>query len=140
MDAKRLIELRKEAEKAVSEMPDGDLKLKAFEVILNHLITSSLSPPVAQPGAKKADKATVQVSDDFPSESVSGRVMVLKEEGFFKNPKSLAEIREELQAHGWRYPNTTLAPALIRLCGKKRVLRRERTREGKTKLWKYFNP
>ena len=28
MEAKKLIELRKEAEKAVAEMPDGDLKLK----------------------------------------------------------------------------------------------------------------
>lgn len=140
MDVKKLIELRKEAEKAVAEMPDGDLKLKAFEVILNHLIASSAPPLKTQPIAKMTDEAVPPVSEDFPSESVAGRLMVLKEEGFFKSPKALAEIREELQAHGWRYPNTTLAPVLIRLCGRKKVLRRQRIQEGKTKPWKYFNP
>ena len=38
MDAKRLIDLRKAAERAVAEMPDGELKVKAFEVILAHLL------------------------------------------------------------------------------------------------------
>ena len=41
MDVKQLIQLRKEAEKAVAEMPEGDIKIKAFEVILNHLIGST---------------------------------------------------------------------------------------------------
>jgi hypothetical protein len=41
MDTKKLVALRKEAEKAIAEMPDGDLKVKAFEVILGHL----LGPP-----------------------------------------------------------------------------------------------
>ena len=39
MDAKKLIELRKQAEKAVEDMQDGEFKLKAFEVILNHLLS-----------------------------------------------------------------------------------------------------
>jgi hypothetical protein len=38
MDAKKLIDHRKQAEKAVAGMADGELKVKAFEVILGHLL------------------------------------------------------------------------------------------------------
>jgi hypothetical protein len=139
MDVKKLIDLRKEAEKAVAEMPDGDLKLKAFEVILNHLISASVPRPRTQTAGATEHTPATQPSEDFPAKSVAGRIMVLKEEGFFKNPKVLAEIREELQAHGWRYPNATIAPILIKLVEKK-VLRRQRIKEGNARPWKYFNP
>jgi hypothetical protein len=140
MDSKRLIELRKEAEKAVAEMPDGELKLKAFEVILNHLIASGLTPPKMERGGNQQKPTGEQPNqDDVPARSVAGRLMVLREEGFFKNPKALAEIREELQAHGWHYPNATIAPMLIKLC-QKQTLRRQRMKEGEARPWKYFNP
>lgn len=138
MDAKKLIEIRKEAEKAVAEMPDGELKLKAFEVILNHLI--SVGTEVKTVTAEKAKDASVNESEkDFPAQSVAGRLLVLKEEGFFKNPKMLAEIREELQAHGWHYPNATIAPILIKLVQKQK-LRRQKIKEGNAEPWKYTNP
>lgn len=140
MDAKKLIELRKEAEKAVADMPDGDLKVKAFEVLLSHLISTSRVPQ--QPTATSASSEKREqgaTTEDLPAESVAGRIMVLREEGFLKSPKTLAEIREELQSHGWHYPNATIAPVLITLVQKKR-LRRQRVQDAKRKLWKYTNP
>lgn len=131
MDVKKLIELRKEAEKAVSDMPDGDLKLKAFEVILGRLMSDSLEPKVLPTEETK--------EEGFLEKSVAGRLLVLKEEGFFKNPKALAEIRQELQTHGWHYPNPTIAHALIKLVQKKR-LRRQKVIEANKKPWKYSNP
>ena len=47
MDAKKLIELRKQAEKAVEDMQDGEFKLKAFEVILNHLLSPGKTEPTS---------------------------------------------------------------------------------------------
>jgi len=138
MDVKKLIELRKEAEKAVAEMPDGDLKLKAFEVFLNHLISVGTAPSF--PPSHSHDETSAKSEDsDFPTQSVAGRLIVLREEGFFKSPKSLAEIREELQTHGWHYPNATIAPILIKLVQKKR-LRRQRIKEANKNHWKYSNP
>lgn len=131
MDVKKLIELRKEAEKAVSDMPDGDLKLKAFEVILSHLMSDSLESKVLPTEETK--------EEGFSEKSVAGRLLVLKEEGFFKNPKALAEVRQELQTHGWHYPNATIAHALIKLVQKKR-LRRQKVREANKEPWKYSNP
>jgi hypothetical protein len=139
VDAKKLIELRKEAEKAVADMPDGELKVKAFEVLLSHLISSadrSVAPPTSS-SPKEAPSA--KETEDFPTASVAGRLLVLREEGFFKAPKALAEIREELKAHAWHYPNATIAPALIKLV-QKRKLRRNHVTVGKGKAWKYSNP
>ncbi len=36
--SKELIEIRKQAEAAVHDMPEGELKTKAFETILTHLL------------------------------------------------------------------------------------------------------
>jgi hypothetical protein len=49
MNAKKLVELRQAAEKAVADMPDGELKVKAFEVILGHMIETPDEPRRAKP-------------------------------------------------------------------------------------------
>lgn len=36
----KLKELRKKAQEAVADMPDGELKTKAFEIFLQHLLAS----------------------------------------------------------------------------------------------------
>lgn len=139
MDAKKIIELRKQAEKAVVDMQDGEFKLKAFEVILNHLLSPGISestsdsPAVPQAGVKR------RRSVDIEAESTAGRILVLKDEGFMKSPKSISQIRAELQAHGWHYPVTTLSGELIKLV-QKRKLRRQKGKVDKKNMWLYTNP
>lgn len=140
MDAKKLIELRKQAEKAVEDMPDSEFKLKAFEVILNHLLApgpaesaGTATPPSAKP--KKSQRGDI----DVDTASIAGRILVLKEEDFMKAPKSIGQIRSELQAHGWHYPVTTLSGELIKLV-QKRKLRRLKGKDGKKTVWQYTNP
>ncbi len=139
MDANKLIEMRKQAEKAVAEMPDGELKLKAFEVILSHLLASK-EPTLtrdAQASPKVVGKKEAEA--DIDAETAAGRILVLKEEGFFKTPKSSGQIRDELQAHGWHYPATSLSGELISLV-QRRKLRRQKDKLGNKKLWVYTNP
>lgn len=138
MDAKRLIELRRQAEKAVAEMPDGELKVKAFEVILANLLGTSAflstRPPEMEEEVKpKASKGGA------PAKTAAGRILVLRGEGFFKNQRTIGEIQEELRAHGWHYPMTTLGARLQDVV-QRRQLRRERAKHGKKKVWKYSNP
>ena len=56
-----------------------------------------------------------------------------------KSPKTIGEIRAELQAHGWHYPVTTLSGELIKLV-QRRKLRRQRVKVGKKLAWHYSNP
>jgi hypothetical protein len=139
VDAKKLIELRKAAEKAVADMPDGELKVKAFEVILSHLIGAQDKTAELSVAASDSKSTSSNKKEDIPTASVGGRLLVLREEGFFRSPKALAEIREELKAHTWHYPNATIGPTLIKLVDK-RKLRRNRVQVGKGKAWKYSNP
>jgi hypothetical protein len=140
MDAKKLIELRKQAEKAVKDMPDGEFKLKAFEVILNHLLAPGKAQGSSEPQVEIQPKASEKSSlENADARSTQGRILVLKDEGFFKKPQSISQVRSELQAHGWHYPVTTLSGQLIKLV-QKRKLRRQRGKDGKRQGWVYTNP
>lgn len=138
MDAKRLVELRRQAEHAVAEMPDGELKVKAFEVILNHLMGYS-DFGQAKPAEIERDRTAKPTKGKPAARSASGRIMVLRDEGFFKNQRSIGEIREELRAHGWHYPLTTLS-GIMQALVQRRNLRRERAKKGNQRIWKYSNP
>lgn len=66
--------------------------------------------------------------------TIADMILELKEEGFFKEPKSLIEIKNILSQKGHIYPMTTLSSQIIRLL-RKRYLGRIRN-ENK---WKYVN-
>lgn len=136
MDAKRIIELRKQAEKAVEDMQDGEFKLKAFEVILGHLLAPEKAEVIRESTPRKEEKGSIKKKD---AGTIAGRVLVLKDEGFMKAPKTITQIRAELQAHGWNYPVTTLSGGLINLV-RKRNLRRTREKIGKKQIYVYSNP
>lgn len=137
MDTQKLIELRKQAERAVADMQDGEFKLKAFEVILSHLLSPGEAEPI--PDFSKEVKQKAEKAKDMEVESIAGRILVLKDEGFMKTPKSISEMRAELQAHGWHYPVTTLSGELIRLV-QKRKLRRQKEKIGNKSIYLYSNP
>jgi len=139
MDAKTIIELRKQAEKAVADMQDGEFKLKAFEVILNHLLSPGISESMSDSTTVPKAGVKQRLSVDIESESTAGRILVLKDEGFMRSPKTIGQIRAELQAHGWHYPATTLSGELIKLV-QKRKLRRQKGKVGKRNIWLYTNP
>jgi hypothetical protein len=135
----KLLEARKAAERAVSEMADGDLKVKAFEVILGHLLAGRQQPGAAA-GAdsgqiergRKSRKSAVPAS-------AGDRVLALKEEGFFKDQPTIGEVREALKAHGWNYPVTSLSGTMQTLV-QQRKLRRQREKKGNKKVYRYSNP
>ena len=129
-----LIGARKRAERAVAEMDDGPLKIAAFQTILAKLLTECA--PEAQnrhSAAKEGASAKAQPN------TISGRILTLKEEGFFKTQQSLGETRRALASRGWHYPLTTLSGAMQRLV-RLRDLRRERVSGESKQLWKYSNP
>jgi hypothetical protein len=148
MDAKTLMAIRKQAEEAVADMPDGTLKLKAFEIILSNLLTGP-QPESAEAAEGRQDQAprrrgkrrakvATNSSADQRTNSAAGRILVLKDETFFGNQRSISEVKEELSAHGWHYPLTSLSGTLQNLVTR-RELRRVRSVEGTRRVWKYSN-
>lgn len=135
-----LVELRKRAEQSVQGMPDGDLKVKAFETILTHLLSSDTGGEKrrAAPDNKAASEDKAK-SGKLPV-SATERLLFLKGDGFFSAQRSIAEIRQELKKNGWHYPVTSLSGPLQVLV-QQRKLRRERAEDERgRKGWRYSNP
>ena len=136
MSTDPLIQARKRAERAVEGMQDGPLKTAAFQAILAKLLNDSGSEG-SDEGMPPASK--VRTRKGRQPDTLTGRVLAVKEEGFFKTQRSLGEVREALGSRGWHYPVTTLSGAMQGLV-RQRQLRRERVSDGKKRLWKYSNP
>jgi hypothetical protein len=148
MDTKALIEARKKAEAAVADMPEGELRVEAFKMILNRLLVGDEAADTARKNRRKRRSATElhgsgpdaepQRGDAMPR-SAPERILSLKGEGFFSEPRGIGEIREELQTHAWRYDVTALSGSLMTLVQRKH-LRRSKVTDGKKTIYKYFNP
>lgn len=147
MDTKAIIEARKKAEAAVAEMPEGDLRVEAFKLILNRLLSGgedaettrkSRSATRRHAGARER-KAAENQAQHFVPRSAPERILALKAEGFFEKERGIGEVREELQTHGWRYDVTALSGTLIGLV-QRRELRRLKVDDGNKTTYKYFNP
>ena len=84
-----LIHARKRAEHAVKSMNEGPLKIAAFQAILTKLLGDSEHAEEGQRTSAKAPSSPVKHPD-----SLRGRVLTIKSEGFFKMQRSLGEVRE----------------------------------------------
>jgi len=141
-----LLEARKKAEAAVQGMADGDLKTKAFEVFLRHLLSHGEGAPRSAPSeprvARKAKQAARRGAGSGGGSLpvyAPDRILSLKDEGFFKAGRGMREIRDEMQAHGWMYKLNAISGPLMKLV-RQRQLRRATFSNGNKKIFKYFNP
>lgn len=147
MDANSLIEARKKAELAVAEMPEGELKIEAFKLILNRLLSDGGSAVSERKGrssryrGKNQNRNTSSEAHEGVAipRSAPARILELKAEGFFDEQRGISEIRDELQTHGWRYDVTALSGTLMKLV-RQRELRRSKVDDGNKTTYKYFNP
>lgn len=140
MELQKLKELRRRAEQATSDMPDGELKVKAFEVILNNLLRARED----EAGVESVRPAGVSAKKAAPASRAAAtttreRILVLKAEDFLAKLRTIGEVRDQLAARGWHYPLTSLSGPLQRLV-QDGELRRQRVSDGGTKVWKYSNP
>ncbi|MDD5302741.1 MAG: hypothetical protein PHS14_06480 [Elusimicrobia bacterium] len=115
--------LRSTAEEAVHDMKDGDMKVKAFEVVLKHLLESGApsAPSSTKKAINKAAKTTRK--QDGPT----ARIADLIETGIFDKPCALGIVHAALRDLGHLYPLSTVSVTLLRLARDKKL---RRVREG----------
>jgi hypothetical protein len=98
---------------------------------LNDLLSAADETPKPKPRA--TGRATKQVSQKSAGNKRGGPqryVEEMVEEGFFKKPKTISEVKAELENRGHHIPVTSLSGPMQKLCQKK-VLRRQKP-DGKT--------
>jgi hypothetical protein len=134
-----LVELRKQAEEAVHDMPEGDLKVKAFETILAHLLSGNTGKGTEPASTNSKPRPKQDAAVPTAPKSLVERILSLKAEGFFNSQRSIAEIRQELKKNGWVYPVTSMSGALQSLTQKKELRRDKPDDDEGRKGWKYSN-
>jgi hypothetical protein len=125
------------ARDAVKKIDDADLRGRAFEVILAHILRHGNMTKDNHAPEGKSPKRPPTISP-VPGSTLPGRILSLKSDGFFENQQALSAVREELRKRGWHYPATSLSGPL-QLLVRQRELRREQTKDGNKRIWKYSN-
>jgi hypothetical protein len=131
-----------QAENAVKGLKDPELKRIAFQKVLDDLIGAS-DRPIQTPSSGRAGKAkkAAKASKSKPATRGGPRAYIreLVEEDFFKKPKTISDVKVELENRGHHIPLTSLSGPMQQLC-RLRELRRKRTEEpGAKKTFVYSN-
>lgn len=146
LTADHLKQAREVAESAVADMPEGELKVAAFSVILGKLLGETA--PVKDEYAAPLPKTTRQVKSQArpktssSPQTLSDRILSLHADSFFSSQRGLSEVRDELAKNGWHYPLTTLSGTMQELVRPNKELRRVLVPSApgkKKKIWKYSN-
>ncbi len=133
-------ELVAKAEKSVSGVKDPELKRIAFQKILDDLLGSG-APAAAGRGGSTSKKPSGPSQRAKTSSKGGPQTYVeeLVEEGFFKKPKTIAQVKAELENRGHHIHITSLSGPLQKLCQRK-VLRRQKLKtSGQKQTFAYSN-
>jgi len=133
MDLNEIKEARKKAEAAVEDMTDVSLKEKAFEVILNKLLSVTQKEIVEY----KQPSPTEKIINIPPNKNIIGKtgtesVLKLFQTEFGKTPKTLSEVDAALRERTLFYSKQLIQYALVQLV-RNGMLRRLREKE----IYKY---
>lgn len=102
-DVEKIIAARKKAEEAISEMPEGDIKTKAFETILTHLLSNpgalrKADNPVLPPSKRKTPGLlkgnTPEEATDISSSDLAALKSEIQDTEKIKSPEALLLIAE----------------------------------------------
>jgi hypothetical protein len=119
-----LAQIVSEAEKAVSNVKDSELKQIAYGRVLEHLLKTGL--PESKETTKKTKPTATKIEKGSPTKSgPKNWVQELVDEGFFQTPRASNEIREALDERGHILKPNDLTSPLTRLVNAK-VLRRQK--------------
>ena len=130
-----------DAEKAVQSVKDPELKRIAFQKVLDDLLGGG-GGDSKQPTRAASKRSKEPSSRRAPKAAASGPRAYIREmhgDGFFKKPKTITDVKVELENRGHHIPLTSLSGPLQALC-KAKLLRRQRTEgKGNKKTFAYSN-
>ncbi|SRR5258706_1249237 len=133
--AEELKNIRKLAEDSVADMPEGELKVKAFEVILEHLLASGGSPSITEDPKKKLKPKTNRKNSNqnHPTEtkivrSLPDHIMDLRDnKKFFGEPRTADEVHQELMSSNYHCERDRVYMALLRIAKRKELRKASKT-------------
>ena len=128
--SKPYAELVTQAEEATRAIKDPELRRVAFERVLDDLLSGGGT--ATQGGARtprQVERSTRTSAKPKKSSGPKGYARELIDDGFFKKPKTIAEVKAELANRGHHIALTSLSGPLQTLC-QDRLLRRHKAKSG----------
>jgi hypothetical protein len=122
----------REVESAVSAVKDPHLRGVIAGVIMQRILdevdTNERSASVLAAAAGPVQKSGTQA-----------RILDLRSDNFFREPRRLEEVLEELRIKGYHHNKSDIRMSLLRLARKK-LLRRIALGEGRQRMYLYVSP
>lgn len=140
--SKPYAELVTQAEEATKAIKDPELRRVAFERVLDDLLagthasTPSETPPTKPPKRGRGRTGARPAQKPRKGRGPKGYIRELFHDGFFKKPKTIAQVKAELANRGHHIALTSLSGPLQSLC-QERVLRRHKAKSQKGKKVAY---
>ena len=133
-------EIAPEVETAVSGIRDPEVRAALAGAIMQHLLAEargfrSRSTTDASGRGVNAGGLT----DQKRTAGTQGRILHLRSEGFFGEPRRLEQVLEELRIGGYHHNKSDVRMSLLRLARKK-LLRRIPFGAGRQKTFLYADP
>ncbi len=131
-----------QAERAVASVNDPELKRAAFEKILDDLLASRKSGSAPKEENKPSKKAAPSPKKAASKKVQSGPMAYVEElqtDGFFKKPKTITQVKVELENRGHHIPLTSLSGPLQKLCQRRTLRRHRATTSGNKVAFNYSN-
>ncbi len=125
-----------QAEKVVQSVKDPELKRIAFQKVLDDLLGGA-GPAIAH--RKSAGRGKARGAETAQRGGTKAYVRELIGEGFFKKPKTITDVKAELENRGHHIPLTTLSGPLQQLCQARELKRQRGASEGNKKIFSYSN-
>jgi len=127
--SKPYAELVSQAEEATRAIKDPELRRVAFERVLDDLFSGGGTAMSGSARAAKGERSTRTAPKPKKSSGPTGYVRELIDDGVFKKPKTIAEVKAELANRGHHIALTSLSGPLQKLC-QERLLRRHKAKSG----------
>ena len=123
------LHIKKKIKRAVEITKDVNPEYKkfAFGAVLEYLLQKETPVPKI--------RTKIKTKKEIERLTLNERILELREEGLFKEPKTLSKVRAELRNRGYLYSTAHINVALVRLL-RKRELRRVLEKKG----FLYVNP
>jgi hypothetical protein len=128
----------REVESAVSTIKDPHLRGVIAGVIMERILAEvdtnerSASVPVSAAGSSYS-------GDPARKSGTQLRILDLRSDNFFREPRRLEEVLEELRIKGYHHNKSDIRMSLLRLARKK-LLRRIALGEGRQRMYLYVSP
>jgi hypothetical protein len=128
----------REVESAVSAVKDPHLRRVIAGVIMERILVEAATDS-GRASAAASPPSSTNATSSVKKTSTQARILDLRSDNFFRDPRRLEEVLEELRIKGYHHNKSDIRMSLLRLARKK-LLRRIALGEGRQRMYLYVSP